>query len=84
MTIRPPLPSGVAEGGVNTGRGCRSEIVLRTCCHDELVAFGIVITEQILTAAHVAEEEEHVSVADGPKSKDTRRHRRLKCTYHLR
>ena len=34
---------------------------------DQLVAVLVVVAEQVLAAAHVAEEEEHIAVADGPE-----------------
>ena len=45
----------------------RAEVELGTVGHDELVALSVVVAEQVLAAASMAEEEENVAVADVPK-----------------
>jgi len=36
-------------------------------CDDELVALPVVVAQQVLSAAHVAEEQKDVSVTDRPE-----------------
>ena len=67
MTKTPPWPSGVAEGSVDTRRRGRTKVEFGTVGHDELVALSVVVAEQVLAAASMAEEEENVAVADRPE-----------------
>ena len=48
------------------GQG-RTHVELAPIGDDELLAIGVVVADEVLATAHVAEEEQHVLVADGPE-----------------
>ena len=61
------LAVGGRRGSVDA-RGCgRAKVELGTVSHDEFVALGVVVAEQVLAAASMAEEEEDVAVANRPE-----------------
>ena len=67
ITMIPPCPSGVADGAW-TPDGCgRPEVEQAVGRDDQLVAILVVVAQQVLAAARVAEEQEHVAVAYRPE-----------------
>ena len=64
---KPALAVRRGRRGVEPGRLVRAEIELGAVSHDELVPFGVIVPDQVLGAAHMAEEKQDVAVADGPE-----------------
>ena len=65
--MRPPLPSGVAEGAWTPAGDAAPKLFFAPAVTTKLIALSIVITEQKLPAAHVAKEKQYMSITDGPK-----------------
>ena len=61
------LPVRRGRRSVESGRFERTEIELGAVGHHELVPFRVVVPEQVLGAAHVAEKKKDVPVAYGPE-----------------
>ena len=58
---------GCGGRSVNASRAVRTKVEFGPMGDDELISFGVVVAEEILSAAHVTEEEEDMSVSDRPE-----------------
>ena len=67
IAMTPPLPSGQAEGACTPPGAARPKVEVAAVRDNELVAIGVVVAQQILAAARVAEVQQDVPVADRPE-----------------